>query len=319
MVAAAANSTAPPPDRVLTITRVFDAPRQLVFEAWTKPEHVVRWWGPKHFTLRTCEQDFRVGGKYRFCMRAPDGSDHWVWGEYHEIVEPQRLVFSWHREDADGKPFNESVVTVTFAAHEGGKTKLTMHQAVFWTVEDRDAHQGGWSQCLDRLGAFVETQDGKDRNMTQVSSGPTMARDGKLEYADPGVTTAPSATQPSRAAFWTGWVISGLVILWMGVLGLVIFFTKRSMMEEGMAKYGYPANAGVPIFIVEMICVLLYAIPRTSVLGAILLTGYLGGAVATHVRAGEPWFMPVIFGVLVWLGLVLRDPRLRSLVPLRGN
>jgi uncharacterized protein YndB with AHSA1/START domain len=161
MVAANTGST-PPPDRVLVLSRVFDAPPTLVFEAWTQPEHLVRWWGPKDFTLPTCEQDFRVGGAYRFCMRAPDGVDHWVWGEYREIVPAARLVFTWHRGDADGKPFNESVVTVTFAEHDG-KTKLTLHQAVFWTVEDRDAHQGGWSQCLDRLGAFVEKQTGKDR------------------------------------------------------------------------------------------------------------------------------------------------------------
>jgi uncharacterized protein YndB with AHSA1/START domain len=146
---------APPADKVLVLRRVFDAPRRLVFSAWTKPEHLARWWGPKDFTLPTCEQDFRVGGKYRFCMRAPDGTDHWVWGEYLEIEEPERLSFSWHREDADGKPFNESVVTVTFVEREG-KTELTLHQAVFWTSEDRDAHQSGWSQCLERLASFVE-------------------------------------------------------------------------------------------------------------------------------------------------------------------
>src|SRR5215218_284534 len=122
----ASNTTsAPPMDRVLVVERTFDAPRHLVFAAWTKPEHLVRWWGPSDFTLPTCEQDFRVGGAYRFCMRAPDGTDHWVWGEYREIVEPERLSFTWHREDADGKPFNESIVTVTLADH-GGKTKLTL-------------------------------------------------------------------------------------------------------------------------------------------------------------------------------------------------
>src|SRR4051812_34280377 len=108
------------PERTLVVSRVFDAPRELVFRAWTKPEHVTRWWGPKDFTLPVCEQDFRLDGGYRFCMRAPDGVDHWVWGEYREIDEPRRLVFTWHREDAQGKPFNESVVTVTFDDHGGG-------------------------------------------------------------------------------------------------------------------------------------------------------------------------------------------------------
>jgi len=153
--------------------------------------------------------------------------------------------------------------------------------------------------------------------MTQLSEPAPTTRDGRLEYASPGVATASPISKPGKAAFIAGWIITTIIILWMGVLGVVIFATKRSMMEEGMAKYGYPANAGVPIFIIEMICVILYAIPRTAVLGAILLTGYLGGAVATHVRAGEPWFMPVIFGVLVWLGIYLRDPRVRDLAPIR--
>lgn len=147
--------------------------------------------------------------------------------------------------------------------------------------------------------------------MTQVAD-PVERRNGMLDHASPGATPG-----ISKAAKIGGWVLSGIVILWMGVLGLVIFITNRAMMEEGMAKYGYPASAGVPILVAEVVGVILYAIPRTAMLGAILLTGYLGGAVATHVRAGEPWFFPVIFGVIVWLGLYLRDLRVRSLVPLR--
>ena len=135
-----------------------------------------------------------------------------------------------------------------------------------------------------------------------------------IEYAGPD-------TRPPRRSksWWAGWVISAIPILMMGVLGAVILLFNRAMAEEGNAKYGYPAGVTVPLLIVEIICVILYAIPQTAVLGAILLTGYLGGAVATHVRAGEPWFFPVIVGVLIWLGLYLRDPRLRSLVPLRKD
>ena len=123
--------------------------------------------------------------------------------------------------------------------------------------------------------------------------------------------------RPSRAAWWIGWIISAIPILMMGVLGILMMVFFRKMVEEGNAKYGYSPDVTLPLMIVEIICVILYAIPATAVLGAILLTGYLGGAVATHVRAGEPFFFPVIVGVLVWLGLFLRDPRLRSLVPLR--
>jgi hypothetical protein len=75
---------------------------------------------------------------------------------------------------------------------------------------------------------------------------------------------------------------------------------------------------GRPLFIVEIICAILYAVPQTAVLGAILLTGYLGGAIATHVRAAEPFWFPIPFAVLIWLGLYLRDARVRALVPIRG-
>ena len=140
---------------MLVLTRVFDAPRELVFQAWTEPRHLARWWGPKGFTLPVCTQEFRPGGAYRFCMRAPDGSDHWVWGTYREIVAPERLVFTWQREDEAGlRSQLNNVVTVTFADHHG-KTRLTLHHAVFQTVADRTDHQGGWTECLARLLSFV--------------------------------------------------------------------------------------------------------------------------------------------------------------------
>jgi hypothetical protein len=140
-------------------------------------------------------------------------------------------------------------------------------------------------------------------------------RNEKLDYASPAV--ASDTTKPSKAARWAGWIISAIPILWMGVLGTVFALTQRAMVEESMTKYGYPVSTIIPIHIVAVLCVILYAIPRTAVLGAILLTGYLGGAVATHVQKSERWFFPVIFGVLIWLGLYLRDLRVRELAPLR--
>jgi uncharacterized protein YndB with AHSA1/START domain len=140
--------------RVLIITRLFDAPRRLVFQAWTKPEYLVRWFGPKDFTLPFCEVDFRPGGAYRVCMRSPEGVDHWLWGVYREIVEPERIVFTWDREDENGQPRFNTVVTVTFA-EQAGKTMLTLHQALFATVADRDEHMGGWTECLERLTNYV--------------------------------------------------------------------------------------------------------------------------------------------------------------------
>ena len=138
------------------------------------------------------------------------------------------------------------------------------------------------------------------------------------QTTDPVVSYAqPRPASVSKAAWWTGTIISGLIVLLMGVLPIVLLLTNRAMMVEGATKAGYPANAAIPIVIVEIICALLYAIPRTSVLGAILLTGYLGGAVATHVRASESWLVAAIVGVLVWIGLYLREPRLRELAPIR--
>ena len=140
--------------RTLVIERVFDAPAKLVFTAWSSPEHLVNWFGPTDFTLPTCEQDFREGGRYRFCMHGPDGSDHWVWGEYREISEFDRLVFTFDREGPDGKPWVNTVVTLSFEEADG-RTKFKLHQARFRTEPDRDEHNQGWSASLDRLGAYV--------------------------------------------------------------------------------------------------------------------------------------------------------------------
>jgi hypothetical protein len=120
----------------------------------------------------------------------------------------------------------------------------------------------------------------------------------------------------SKPALWTGRVISALPVLMM-LAGAVFSFVKPEAARKGMVEHGYAAHHAMPIIVVELCCVLLYVIPQTAVLGAILLTGYLGGATATHVRVDEAFIMPVVVGVLVWLGLYLREPRLRALLPLR--
>jgi uncharacterized protein YndB with AHSA1/START domain len=134
----------------LVIVRVFDAPRELVFKAWTEPARSARWWGPQGFVLAACEADVRPGGAWRRCLRAPDGAELWKRGVYREIVEPKRLVFTYADEDTAGNPGRETLVTVTFA-DLGGKTRLTLHQAGFATGVSRDAHQTGWASCLDRF------------------------------------------------------------------------------------------------------------------------------------------------------------------------
>ena len=119
----------------------------------------------------------------------------------------------------------------------------------------------------------------------------------------------------SKGTLWAGRIISGLPALFLLLDGVMKLF-KPAFVVEATVKLGYPENVIIPIGAVLVVCTILYLIPKTSVLGAILLTGYLGGAVATHVRTGESLFsivFPVIFGVLVWLGLYLRDARLRAL------
>ena len=124
------------------------------------------------------------------------------------------------------------------------------------------------------------------------------------------------AAPVSKKMIWTGRIISALPILFM-LFGVVYSLAKPDDVQKGFSKYGYPQRDLQPIVITELICVLIYLIPQTSVLGAILLTGYLGGATATHIRVGEPFFMPIIIAVLIWLGLLLRDRRLQTLLPLR--
>jgi hypothetical protein len=122
-------------------------------------------------------------------------------------------------------------------------------------------------------------------------------------------------TSPIRAKLWTARILGALVILFLLVDagGKVL---RLAPYVEGTARVGYPVGCLVPLGLVLLVSTILYTVPRTAVLGAILLTGYLGGATATHVRMGQPFVMPVMFGIIVWGCLYLRDARLRSLLPL---
>jgi hypothetical protein len=126
--------------------------------------------------------------------------------------------------------------------------------------------------------------------------------------------------ESSKGTTVGGYVLSGLAVLFLLLDGVMKLF-KPAFVVDATTKLGYQESTIVPLGIVLVICTLIYIFPATSVLGAILLTGYLGGAVATHVRMGEgafPIVFPVIWGALVWGGLYLRNPRLRSLIPLRS-
>lgn len=145
-----------PSDREIVITRVFNAPRSLVFEAWTTPEHVRRWYSAE--PLGVCEIDLRVDGRWRYVMRAPDGGEHGFSGEYREIVPPERLVYT---EGYEGlPPGHDYLVTTTFAEH-AGRTTLTSH-LLYRSKKDRDGHvasgmEVGMRETLDRLEAHLTT------------------------------------------------------------------------------------------------------------------------------------------------------------------
>jgi hypothetical protein len=125
----------------------------------------------------------------------------------------------------------------------------------------------------------------------------------------------------SKKKLWAGRIISALPVLFL-LFDSAIKLIKIAAVVEGTVQLGYPESVIRPLGILLLVCTVLYVIPRTSVLGAILLTGYLGGAVATHVRHGDPLFshvlFPVYLGILLWLGLYLRDDRVRALVPLQS-
>jgi uncharacterized protein YndB with AHSA1/START domain len=140
----------------LVVTRLIDAPRALVFKAWTQQEHAARWWGPQGFTIESCRLDATRGGAYRVAMRSPEGSLHIKRGVYQEVVAPERLVFTYAWEDADGNPGHEMRITVTFEAR-GRQTLLTLRHTGFQNVPQRDSHQGGWTSCFERFADYMVT------------------------------------------------------------------------------------------------------------------------------------------------------------------
>jgi len=143
-----------PVEREVVLTRVFDAPRELVFRVWTEREYLMRWWGPREFTNPTCEVDLRPGGLYRIVMRAPDGHEYPCQGVYKEIVRPERLVFTNNAVGQDGTTVLEGLTTVLFA-EEGARTRLTMRTRAKAVVGFARAYlsgmEAGWSQSLDKL------------------------------------------------------------------------------------------------------------------------------------------------------------------------
>jgi len=147
----------------LIIERIFDASREMVWKAWTDPKYVSLWWGPKDFTAPFCKIDFRVGGRFHYCMRSPEGKEYWNVGEYREICSPTKIVSVMYFSDKNGnrlKPSDygfssdfpdEMIDVVTFEAIGSDKTKLTLQRNHPVALAKRYGEDQGWNQSLDKL------------------------------------------------------------------------------------------------------------------------------------------------------------------------
>jgi uncharacterized protein YndB with AHSA1/START domain len=152
---ATALRTEAPAERVLELTRRFEAPRALVYAAWTDAPRLARWWGPRGFTVQNCHADLRVGGPWRVATRSPEGEEHNAGGVYRVVAPPERLAFTMAWEGVeDGWPGRETLVELEFA-EEGIGTRLTFRQATFSSPEARDAHEHGWSSALEVLAEYL--------------------------------------------------------------------------------------------------------------------------------------------------------------------
>lgn len=147
------STSVEPIARELVITRVFDAPRALVFKLWTDPRHVAKWWGPRDYPATQMKMDVRPGGTWRGCLTHENGDELWLGGVYREVSPPERLAFTFAWEE-EGERGLETLVTVTFV-EEGGKTKMTFRHAPFRSVGELEGHQGGWNSTFDRLEEYL--------------------------------------------------------------------------------------------------------------------------------------------------------------------
>ena len=151
----------------MVVTRIFDAPRELVWKAWTDPKYVMQWWGPKGFTSPVCRMDFRVGGKFLYCMRSPDGQDFWNGGEFHEIVEHEKIVSTMYFADSNGNKVEPEHYGIEHEAIEGahdvtlfedlggGRTKLTFIGNETMEEATKSGQLEGMNQVLDKAAAVV--------------------------------------------------------------------------------------------------------------------------------------------------------------------
>jgi uncharacterized protein YndB with AHSA1/START domain len=161
-----ANNTVNEVER-MTITRVFDAPRDLVWKAWTDPKYVMQWWGPKGFTSPVCNIDFREGGKFLCCMKSPDGQEFWNAGEYHEIVPYEKIVSTMYFSDSEGNKVDPEHYGIEHEAIEdahdvtlfedlgNGQTKLTFIGNEPMESAKNSGQVEGWNEILDKVATVI--------------------------------------------------------------------------------------------------------------------------------------------------------------------
>jgi uncharacterized protein YndB with AHSA1/START domain len=216
-------------NREIVLTRVFDAPRELVFDAWTDPKHISNWWGPKGFTTTIFSMDVKPGGVWRFIMHGPDGRDYHNRIVFLEVSRPSRIVFK-HDGDKDCEPVNHEMI-VTFE-DEGGKTKLTM-QLIFPTAEERNyvvenygAIEGG-NQTLSRLGQYISKAQG-----VSVDS------DSNEQFVITRIFDAP------RDLVFKAWTDRDRLMRWWGPKGSTMLTAKNDLRVGGIFHYSMRSADG---------------------------------------------------------------------------
>ena len=223
----------------LTITRIFDATRERVWKAWTEPELFKRWWGPKYFTAPVIKIDFRVGGKYVYCMRGPDNKDYWSTGVYREIVPMERIVYTDSFSDEKGNVVSASHygltgdfplelrVTVTFEELKG-RTKMTLRHVGIPEGQMRDLTRAGWSGSFDKLAESIVTSD-----RTRI-----IAEPGKQEVIITRVFDAP------RSLVFKAYTDPDLIPQWWGPKRFTTVIDKMDVRPGGMWRFVQHDAAG---------------------------------------------------------------------------
>ncbi len=223
----------------LTITRIFDAPRERVWKAWTEPERLKMWWGPKHFTAPVIKIDLRVGGRYISCMRGPDGKDYWSTGVYREIVPGERLVMSDSFADKEGNvvpatyygmspDFPMELQVIVMFEEQEGRTKMTLRHIGIPNGLMRYLTDVGWSESFDKLAESIVTGD-RTRIITDS---------GKQEIVITRMFDAP------RKLVFKAYTDQNLIPQWWGPKRFTTLIDKRDVRQGGLWRYVQHDAAG---------------------------------------------------------------------------